>query len=47
MNRYRLWKKDGTYEVGVGNTKAQAQDYAIARGRIKESEIKSITFASK
>lgn len=46
MNRYRLWRNNGSYEVGIGNTKSQAQDYAIARKKIKEEEIVSITFAS-
>jgi hypothetical protein len=46
MKRYRLWRKDGSYEVGVGYTKSQAQDYAIARDRIKAEEIQSITLAS-
>lgn len=43
MNRYRLWKKDGTYEIGVGTSKDSAKDYAIARKKIKESQIVNIT----
>lgn len=46
MKRYRFWRKDGTYEVAVGNTKQQAKDRALNITKvIKENEIKSITFA--
>ena len=47
LKRYRVWRKDGSYEVGVGTDKSSAQNYAIAKGRIRLEEIKSVTLASR
>ena len=48
MKRYRLWRKDGSYEVAVGHSKQDARDRATCVTKvIKEEEIKSITIACK
>lgn len=46
MKRYRLWRKDGSYEVAVGHSKQDAKERAVFISKvIKEDEIKSITVA--
>jgi len=46
MKRYRLWRKDGSYEVAVGHNKAEAKERAVFITKvIKEDEITNVTVA--
>ena len=41
MNRYRIFMKDGSYEIGVGRNREEAISHAISKG-IKKKKMESI-----
>lgn len=45
-NRYRIWKKDGTYEVAVANNRQDAIDEVMERYHLTEDKLSSASIVS-
>lgn len=42
LERYRIWLKNGRYEVAVAHNRFDAIDIAINEKNVKESDIKAV-----
>jgi len=47
MERYRIWLKDGTYEVAVATNRDKAIEKAIREKKVKRSNIKAVGKATQ